>query len=204
MDVLNEAFREKSGARFIGTLLAGSRIRVLTTKPLANLSELKGRRIRGFSAQTAKIIQFFGATPQTISPTELRDALSRGIVDGALRAPSDAVAYGDWDAYKYMFDEPVQMSTACVFVAVRVWDKLPADVQQVLNQVAIEMEPEVLKFYAKDDQDALDKMKMKVTVLSAEDKKRLAEARASYWDDIVTQSPNYGARLRKMMEPYSK
>jgi TRAP-type C4-dicarboxylate transport system substrate-binding protein len=204
MDVLNEAYREKSGVRFIGTLLAGARIRFLTTYSITSLSDLKGKRIRGFSAQTAKVIQFFGASPQTISPTELHDALSRGVVDGAVRAPSDAVAYGDWDAYKYMIADPIQMSTAVVFVATRVWDKLPPDVQQTISAVAAEMEPEVLKFYAKDDEDAVAKMKLHVVNLNASDRQRLGEARASYWDDIVAQSPNYGARLRKLMEPYSK
>jgi TRAP-type C4-dicarboxylate transport system substrate-binding protein len=207
MEILNEAYRQKSGVRFIGTELGGARIRFMMAKPVTGLDDLKGKRIRAFSAQSARIVQHFGASPQTVSPSELNDALQRGIVDGALRAPADAWGYGERNVYKYMLAEPVQISTGVVFVATRVWDKLPADAQQTLTTVSAERELGVLNYYAKDDADSIEKLKsqgMKVIDVGPGDRKRIAEARAAYWDEVVAKSPDFGGRLYKLLEPYSK
>ena len=44
---------------------------------------------------------------------------------------------------------------------------------------------------------------MQVVEMSAADRKRLAEARTLYWEDIVAKSPTHGAKLKAMLEPYS-
>jgi TRAP-type transport system periplasmic protein len=46
--------------------------------------DLKGLRIRPTSAVAASHLQAWGASPTTIGPTELADALTKGVVDGAI------------------------------------------------------------------------------------------------------------------------
>jgi len=177
---MNQAYREKSGVQLLGIMVGGTGFRFLMAKPVASLDELNGKRIRVFGTQRAKSAQSFGASPQTIPATELYPALQRGVVDGAIRAPDDAWSFGERDVYKSMISTPLQFSPGGAYIAVRVWDKLPADVQKLLSDVAVELEPQVLRYFADADAKAIEQLKakgMQVVEMSAADRKRLAEAR---------------------------
>ncbi len=207
MQIINQAYREKSGVHFLGIMVGGTGFRFLMAKPVSGLDDLKGKRVRVFGTQGAKTAQYFGASPQTIPANELYPALQRGVVDGAIRAPDDAWSFGERDVYKSMIATPLQFSPGGAYIAVRVWDKLPQDVQRLLSSVAIEMEPQVLRYFADADAKAIENLKgkgMQVIEVSAADGKRLGEARTLYWEDIVAKSPTFGARLRSVLEPYSK
>jgi TRAP-type C4-dicarboxylate transport system substrate-binding protein len=207
MATINQAYREKSGVQFLGIMVGGTGFRFLMAKPVASLDDLKGKRIRVFGTQGAKTATYFGASPQTIPATELYPALQRGVVDGAIRAPDDAWSFGERDVYKSMIATPLQFSPGGAYIAVRVWDKLPADVQKLLSDVAVELEPQVLRYFADADAKAIDQLKakgMQIVEVSAADKKRLSEARMLYWEDIVAKSPTHGPRLKAMLEPYSR
>jgi TRAP-type C4-dicarboxylate transport system substrate-binding protein len=203
---MNQAYREKSGVQFLGIMVGGTGFRFLMAKPVASLDELKGKRIRVFGTQGAKTTQYFGGSPQTIPATELYPALQRGVVDGAIRAPDDAWSFGERDVYKSMISTPLQFSPGGAYIAVRVWDKLPADVQKLLSEVAVELEPQVLRYFADADAKAIEQLKakgMQIVEVSAADRKRLSEARMLYWEDIVAKSPTHGVKLKAMLEPYS-
>ncbi len=207
MQVINQAYHEKSGVHFLGIMVGGTGFRFLMAKPVSSLEDLKGKRIRVFGTQGAKTAQYFGASPQTIPANELYPALQRGVVDGAIRAPDDAWSFGERDVYKSMIATPLQFSPGGAYIAVRVWDKLPQDVQRLLSSVAVELEPQVLRYFADADAKSIENLKgkgMQVVEVSAADKKRLSEARTLYWEDIVAKSPTYGARLRSMLDAYSK
>ena len=207
LELVNQAFREKSGVRALGIMVGGTGFRFMMAKPINGLEDLKGKRIRVFGTQGAKAVQYFGGSPQTIPPQELYPALQRGVVDGAIRAPDDAWSFGERDVYKSMIGTPLQLSLGWAYIATRVWDKLPPDVQQLLSTVSVEFDPQVLKYFFESDQKSAENLKakgMKVIEISPVDKKRLAEARMLYWEDIVAKSPVVGARLRSILEPYSK
>jgi TRAP-type C4-dicarboxylate transport system substrate-binding protein len=207
MDVINQAFREKSGVRFVALTIGGTRFRFMMVKPITGLEDLKGKRIRVFGSQTAKVVQAFGASPATIPPAELYPALQRGVVDGAIRAPDDAWSFGERDVYKSMISTPIQLAPGGMFIATRVWDKLPPDVQQLLTSVAVELEPQMMRYYGESDDKAIELLKpkgLRVIEIPPADQKRLVDARNLYWTDVVSKSPVLGARLRTILEPYSK
>jgi len=207
MDVANQAYREKSGVRFVALTIGGTGFRFMMAKPINGLDDLKGKRIRAFGSLTAKVVQHFGGAPVTIPPHELYPALQRGVVDGAIRAPDDAWSFGERDVYKSMIGTPIQLATGGVFMATRVWDKLPKDVQQILSSVAIELEPQVLKYYRDSDNKAMENLKargLRVIEIGPADQKRQVDARNLYWDDVAAKSPTHGARLRALLEPYAR
>ena len=206
-EVINQAYREKSGVRQMGVTVAGTGFRFMMAKPISGLDDLKGKRIRAFGTQGAKAVQYFGASPQTIPPAELYPALQRGVVDGAIRAPDDAWSFGERDVYKSMIDAPMQLAPGSTFIATRVWDKLPPDVQQLLTATSEEFEPQVLKYFFDSDQKSIENLKakgMKVIEIGAADKKRQGEARTQFWEDVIAKSPKYGAQLQTIMGPYTK
>ncbi|HEY7554606.1 MAG TPA: TRAP transporter substrate-binding protein DctP [Candidatus Binatia bacterium] len=205
--IINRAYEEKSSTRYLGITVGGTGFRFLMTKPIKNLDDLRGTRIRVFGSQGAKAVQYFGASPQTIAANELYTALQRGVVDGAIRAPNDAWSFGERDIYKTMVNPPLQLSAGGLFIATRLWSKLPQDIQDLLSQTAIEFEPKVLDYYAQQDQKAiknLQKNGMNIVNVGASEKKKLDDARNAYWDEILAKSPKYGAQLRKALEPHAR
>jgi TRAP-type C4-dicarboxylate transport system substrate-binding protein len=83
------SLRDKTAAEFQGTELLYA---VVTTsggwfmrdKLVEKPEDLKGLRIRPTSAAAAAQIKALGASPATIPPTELADAIAKGVVDGAI------------------------------------------------------------------------------------------------------------------------
>src|SRR5919108_285240 len=122
-DIINQAYREKSGVRLLGITVGGTGFRFMMGKPISGLDDLKGKRVRVFGTQGAKAAQYFGASPQTIPAHELYPALQKGVVDGAIRAPDDAWSFGERDVYKSMIATPMQLAPGSTYIAVRVWDK---------------------------------------------------------------------------------
>lgn len=206
MKIINEAYAKKSSTRFVGILVGGTGFRFLMAKPIANLDDLKGKRIRASGAQDARAIQYLGGSPQTIPANELYTALQRGVVDGAYRAPNDAWSFGERDVYKAMIATPMQLSPGGVYIATRVWDKLPEAAKKVLSETAEGMEREVLDYYYNADQASIKKLQangMKLIQVDDAAKKRLAAARNAYWADLLKQSPEYGPRIQKALAPYN-
>lgn len=137
--------------------------------------------------------------PQTIAANELYTALQRGVVDGAIRAPNDAWSFGERDVYKSMINPPMQLSAGGLFVATRVWNKLPPGLKDLLSNTLIEFAPKVLDYYDQQDRKAvknLGKNGMKIVDVGSAGKNKLDEARNIYWDEILAKSPKYGAKLK--------
>jgi TRAP-type C4-dicarboxylate transport system substrate-binding protein len=105
-----------------------------------------------------------------------------------------------------MIDTPIQLSPGGIYIATRVWDKLSDAVKNVLSQTSLDMEPEVLDYYYKADQESIKKLQangMKIIQVDDAAKRRLTEARNAYWADLLKQSPDFGARLQKALAPYN-
>jgi TRAP-type transport system periplasmic protein len=107
-----------------------------TKKPVKALEDMKGMKVR-CTGLSAKIVGALGGTPVAMPMGETYDALSRGVVDGSM-APQESLEGWRWG-------EVVKSSTACYgaaytttfFVAMNKdkWQKLPKDVQDVIQKV---------------------------------------------------------------------
>lgn len=206
-DLINQAYGEKSAVRFLGINTGGDGFRIFMTSVISGLDDVKGTRIRTSGLQGAKSLQHLGASAVAMTATELYMALQRKVVEGAVRSPIDVFEFGESDLYKSWIATPLQLAMAETFIATRAWNKLSPDVQQLLSSVALELEPQVLEWSSKREAAAIEKLRAKgvrVVEIGPAEQKRLVEARLLYWDEIVAKSPTIGARLRAILEPYSK
>ncbi len=206
MEIINKAYREKSSMRFLGITVAGTGFRFLMAKPIKDLDGIKGKRIRASGAQDAAAIRALGGSPQTIKANELYTALQRRTVDGAYRAPNDAWSFGEHKIYKAMIATPIQFAPGGIYMPTRAWDKLPENVTQLLEGTIAEMEPTILRYFRTNDNAAikrLEKNGMKIIEVDAAARKRLADARNSYWPELLKQSPQYGPQIQKALARYN-
>lgn len=108
---------------------------LFTNKPVYNLSDLQGMKIRaaGLSADTLALL---GASPEAMPQPEAYEALARGIVDGNL-APAEVLqGWRHAEVTSYLTRTPF-LYNAVFFVTMnqQQWDALPADLQEVFLTV---------------------------------------------------------------------
>lgn len=167
-----------------------------TKKPVKTLDDLKGLKVR-CTGLSSKIVSALGGTPVSMPMGETYDALSRGVVDGSM-APEESLEGWRWG-------EVVKSTTECYgaaytttfFVAMNKarWEKLPKDVQDVIEKVNEEWITKTGAAW-----DAMDKSgkafaaaKGNQTIsLSDEENARWAKAVSPILDDYVKKMKTAG------------
>lgn len=150
-----------------------------TKKPVNNLDELKGMKIRCTGLAT-KIVTALGATPVSMPMGETYDALSKGVVDGSL-APFETLKTWKWGELvnSTTLDYGSSYSTAFFVVMNKdKWNSLPKDVQATIEKVNAEWIEKTGKMWDEIDKggrDFAEKLGSKVISLSKEEDAKWAK-----------------------------
>jgi TRAP-type C4-dicarboxylate transport system substrate-binding protein len=107
-----------------------------TKKPVRNLEDLKGTKIR-CTGMAAKVVGALGAVPVAMPMGDTYDALSRGVVDGSM-APQEALQGWKWgEVVKYTVENFGSSYSSGMFVVMNKdkWNALPADIQGIIEKV---------------------------------------------------------------------
>lgn len=110
---------------------------VALKEPAENLDDLDGRKIRaiGFSAEA---FQEAGMTPVAISQSEVYESLQRGVIDGTSGGSFDILTDRDYQEVAPHFMDLRSGNYALTMNVInkRLWDKLPADLQDAITEVS--------------------------------------------------------------------
>lgn len=151
-----------------------------TKVPVANLADLKGKKIR-CTGLAAKIVTALGGTPVAMPMGETYDALSRGVVDGSM-APMESLQGWRWGEVVKSTTEDYGAAYSTAFFVVMnkaKWEALPKDVQETIAKVNEEWIPKTGKGW--DEMDKAGKeftsgRGNQVVALSAEENDKWAKA----------------------------
>lgn len=123
-----------ANVKFLGYMPMGPGQLHTTKKQIKTAADLKGMVLESHQGQyVAEALKLLGATPEQISPAEGFDALAKGIVEGTIGEFEFIVNSG--------FSEVISHSTEvgnfgqgleAVIMNLQAWDKLPADLQELL------------------------------------------------------------------------
>jgi len=128
--------------------------------PLVHPDDFKGlkMRIQGSRVEDA-VARLLGSIPQPMAFSELYQALQTGVVDGEDNTPSNVLTQRFYEVQKYL---TVSNHTRLLYALVtnaKFWNGLPADVKTGLNKAVEESTAFFNKTAAKDNEDALEKIK---------------------------------------------
>jgi len=107
-----------------------------TKEPVKSIADLKGKKMRTYNAQTARLAQLLGVVPTTVQATEIPQAFSTGIIDMMYTAGNTGVTTRAWEYTKYFYDTGAWAPKNGVFVNEGAFRKLPADVQKAMLDAA--------------------------------------------------------------------
>lgn len=108
---------------------------LFTTRPVGNLDDLRGMKIRaaGLSADTLALL---GAVPEAMPQPDAYEALARGLVEGNLAPVEVLQGWGQAEVTDYLTLTPF-LYNAVFFVTMNLdkWQSLPPDLQQIFITV---------------------------------------------------------------------
>ena len=129
-------------------------------KPLINPEDFRGlkMRIQGSKVLDA-VARELGAIPQIMAFSELYQALQTGVVDGEDNVPSNILTQKFYEVQKHLTVSYHGRLTYALITNKKFWDGLPADVRPGLDRAVKESTDFFNETAAKDNVDALDKIK---------------------------------------------
>jgi TRAP-type C4-dicarboxylate transport system substrate-binding protein len=172
-------------------------------KPIRTLEDLKGKKIRT-TGLGAKIVSALGGTPVAMTMGETYDALSKNVVDGVY---AGWIAAGNWkwiEIIKYYTESHRTAYTAAFVVAMNknMWEKLPKDIQEIIQAVNEEWQGKMAAVWDKSDRDGLEtatKLGVIGVKLSQQEEERWVEKLAPVLKDYVKETKKNGLPGEEML-----
>ncbi len=163
---------------------------IFTNKPVNNLADLQGKKIRVSTDPTmVGMIEAFGAAATVISYGELYQSLQSGVVDGAENPVGNYMANSFYEVAPYLILDGHQLGVIELVITDAAWNKLTPAQQACLKQAAKECQEYNKELSAKIEEDTLAELGDKITVVEVDKsewiekcKDVIAEATKDYSD----------------------
>jgi len=140
-------------------------------KPVTKLKDIKGLKVRAIGSE-ADFINGVGGVPVPLPHPEVFLAVQRGTIDGVVGFPPSAMSYGYHEITTHWLRGIPGNFCLMVMINKDTWNKIPKDLQQMMNEVARGMAKSHAEATLKNDNDICDQQKArgaKITNVSQED-----------------------------------
>jgi TRAP-type C4-dicarboxylate transport system substrate-binding protein len=129
----NERLEKRFGVRAMAIWPFGPQV-FFCNQPIGSLADLKGLKVRSFTASMSTLLTELGAAPVTLSFPEVYPALERGIASCGVTSPTSANT-GKWpEVTKFLLPLSVSGSVQAHVVNVEWFKALPAPKREALEK----------------------------------------------------------------------
>lgn len=179
----------KSGYRIIATWENGFRQITNSKHPIVKPEDLAGLKLRvPQGGWRVKMFQAYGANPSPLALSEVFVALQTGVMDAQENPLAQIYPSRFYEVQKYL-SMTGHVYTPAYVTAGASWSRLPPDVQKILSDTAVEMQPVVYKIAADLDSDLLGKLKATGMQVNEADKNAFIKASAKIYDEFAKDVP---------------
>ena len=113
---------------------------IYSSKPLANLADMKGLKLRTYNPATSRIAELAGAQPVTIQAAELAQAMATGAVNANITSGATGYDSKAWEQVKYFYDAQAWLPRNIVFCNEKAFAALDKATQDGLVKAATDAE----------------------------------------------------------------
>lgn len=151
---------EQGGFVLLGWAEVGF-VYVFTNTPVSKVEDMKNVKMWEWEGDPVADATFkqFGINPIQLSITDVLTSLQTGLINGVYTSPLAAVSLQWFAATKYMMDLPLTNSMGAVIISKREFDKMPADIQQILLKHGKTYMRKLTELSRKDNQKSLETLK---------------------------------------------
>ncbi|HEY5380302.1 MAG TPA: TRAP transporter substrate-binding protein [Pseudolabrys sp.] len=179
----------KSGYNIIGIWENGFRQITNSKHPIKVPADLQGIKLRvPGGTWRVKMFKAYGANPSPLAFSEVFVALQTGVMDGEENPLAQIYPARFYEVQKYL-SMTGHVYTPAYVTAGASWARLPADVQKILKDTAVEMEPVVYKIAAGLDDSLYKKLKEAGMQINDADKDAFIKASAPIYDEFAKEVP---------------
>ena len=127
---------DKYNCRFLLPRVVGYSC-ILSKKPINSMADVQGLKIRSFGKYWPAVLKEMGITPIAITPIEVYEAIQKGTIDGASTGLPAMVSYKWHEVAPNLLDLDMgQVGGLDVAINKDSWNKLPADIKDLLDSLA--------------------------------------------------------------------
>jgi TRAP-type transport system periplasmic protein len=184
-----EPIAEKSGYHIIGVWENGFRQITNNKHPIKVPSDLQGIKLRvPGGTWRVKMFKAYGANPSPLAFSEVFVALQTGVMDGEENPLAQIYPARFYEVQKYL-SITGHVYTPAYVTAGASWSRFPADVQKILADTAVEMQPEVYKIAAGLDESLFKKLKDASMQINDADKDAFIKASKPIYEEFAKEVP---------------
>lgn len=165
-------------------------------KSVHNLEEFKGLQVRATGLAT-KIVSSLGGNPVGMSQPETYEALQRGVVEATLCPVETLKGWKQGEVINSVIDTTAIGYTTAMFVVMNKskWDSLPAEIQDIFDEVSEEWVEKHGQAWDQADQEGWDFVKelnREIITLTPEEEQKWKDAVKPIMDDYVKTTTEKG------------
>ena len=181
---------EKVGYRILGVWENGFRQITNNKRPIVKPEDLQGIKLRvQKGVWRVKMFKAYGANPTPLGFSEVFVALQTGAMDGQ-ENPLAQIYSGHFQEVQKYLSMTGHVYTPSYVIAGASFNRLPAGVQKILSDTAIEMQPVALKMAADLDKELLEKIKNTPGIsINEADKDAFIKASKPIYDEFAKEVP---------------
>ncbi len=180
--------------------------RLISTKPIKKLEDLKGLRVRTFGKTSPKVFKGLGAVPVNMTVGEAYEGLQRGSVDAVFLPWAGMYAYKLHEVAKYVSDINFGADSCYLtYVNLDVWNSWPQNLKDLFNQIVTEAELMSDQMVAGLDKKLLGAMQQAgAELVHFEDQEKLIEAVADPIGMVEAEVANVGGVYKQASKVYAE
>jgi tripartite ATP-independent transporter DctP family solute receptor len=192
-----------SGKGLIGLcwMDAGARNFYDTKKPIKDLADLKGQKIRVMgNPMFVDMANAMGANGVPLGYDQVFSSLQTGVIDGAENNPPSFVFDNHYQVAKYYTVDEHLIVPEVLVMSKKIWDSLSKDEQGLVMKYARDAQLEERKLWNEYEQKAMDKAKsagIQIIQVSDAEKKKFQAAVKPVWDKY---GPKYADLIKRIQD----
>ena len=181
---------EKAGYRVLGVWENGFRQITNNKRPIVKPEDLQGIKLRvPGGTWRVKMFRAYGANPTPLAFSEVFVALQTGAMDAQENPLAQIVSARFYEVQKYL-SMTGHVYTPSYLVAGAAFQRMSPEVQKILSDTAIEMQPVALKIAGDLDKELLEKIKKTPSVsINEADKDAFIKASKPIYDAFAKEVP---------------
>jgi len=196
--VLSEEMKKRTGVYVVAYGEAGFR-NMLSKKPIRKLDDLKRIKIRvPESPINLRLFQLLGGNPVPVAYAEMYTALQTGVVDAAEGTIPDTLGFKFYEPTGHISFTAHQFNAKAIRVNARWFDSLPADLQKIFTETALEVFAKQRKANREGIAGAIEKMKSLGVKFYEVDKGPWIKVGEKHQDEYVKQYPEAAELIKKV------
>jgi TRAP-type C4-dicarboxylate transport system substrate-binding protein len=191
------------GVYYIGRNDWGTLFHIFTNTKIQRPADLKGLVMRAGKTNRA-FAQKLGIKWISLPMADIYSALDRGLITGYILPVESSADHRLYEVVKYGVRPGFWNRDEVFLINLDTWNKIPKHLQELMNKVQMDIEPDIVEYYRSAHEDAwktMEKNGMETIQFSPEDSKWfLNMANEIGWNDLASKSkPENVALIEKML-----